>query len=162
MLLARTGVFFTVAALLWWLAGSRLVFINDEGIYLEGARRMFLGAAPYRDFFALTGPGVYWNLYLVFHLFGVSLPSARLLLICDVSLIAACLYWLGAMFQSRLLGVWLAWFYVAVLSADTSALLVNHRWDSAALIVLAVVLLVRASRSGRSPQPGQSCWRCRS
>ena len=88
-LLGAAGVFLAAAGLLWWLAGQRLVWINDEGIYLDGARRILAGQMPYRDFFVLTGPGTFWNVAVFFKLFGVSLASARALLIFDVALIAA-------------------------------------------------------------------------
>lgn len=144
------GVFALAAALLWWLAGQRLVFINDEGIYLEGARRMMAGEWPYKDFFALTGPGVYWNVYAAFQLFGVSLASARAVLVADLAGIAAGLFWLGAKLHSRALGYWLAAFWTLLLAADAGGLVVNHRWDSAALTVLAAVFFVQANRSGKA------------
>ncbi len=74
-LLGAAGVFVLTAALLWWLAGRRLVWINDEGIYLDGARRILNGQVPYRDFFVLTGPGAFWNVAAFFQLFGVSSSS---------------------------------------------------------------------------------------
>src|SRR5690242_7481235 len=111
-LLGAASVFVLTAALLWWLAGQRLVWINDEGIYLDGASRILSGQMPYRDFFALTGPGTFWNVAAFFRLFGVTLGSARALLILDLAIIAACLYWLAAELRSRALGFWLAWFFV--------------------------------------------------
>jgi len=143
------GVFAVAAALLEWLAGQRLAFINDEGIYLEGGRRILEGALPYRDFFVLTGPGAYWNVAAFFRVFGVSLAAGRLLLVLDVSLICACLYWITAKVHSRALGLWLAWFYLALLVGDASLLAVNHRWDSAALSVAAVALMFAGVRLGR-------------
>jgi hypothetical protein len=56
-----TGAVFLIAV------GDRLVFANDEGIYLEGAVRVFHGEAPYRDFFAITGPGTFRMLAALFH-----------------------------------------------------------------------------------------------
>lgn len=146
-LLGAASVFVLTACLLWWLAGQRLVWINDEGIYLDGARRVLAGQMPYRDFFVLTGPGSFWNVAAFFQLFGVSLASARALLVLDLALIAACLYWLAAEFRSRALGFWLAWFFVALLAGDAGDLVVNHRWDSAALSVVAVTLLACRSEN---------------
>ena len=146
-LLGAASVFALTAALLWWLAGQRLVWINDEGIYLDGASRILAGQMPYRDFFALTGPGTFWNVAVFFRLFGVTLGSARALLILDLAIIAACLYWLAAEFRSRALGFWLAWFFVALLAGDAGGLVVNHRWDSAALSILGVTLLAAGLRS---------------
>jgi hypothetical protein len=146
-LLSAAGVFALTAALLWWLAGQRLVWTNDEGIYLDGALRTLNGQMPYRDFFVLTGPGTFWNVAAFFQLFGVSLASARALLILDLALIAGCLYWLAAEFSSRALGFWLAWFFVALLVADAGDLVVNHRWDSTALSVAGVTLLTAGLRA---------------
>jgi len=143
-LLGAASVFAFAAALLWWLAGQRLVWIMDEGIYLDGARRMLAGQMPYRDFFVLTGPGTFWNLAVFFKMFGTSLASARALLVLDLALIAACMYWLAARFSSRALGFWLAGFFVALLAGDKDDLVVNHRWDSAALSTLGVTLLAAA------------------
>ena len=86
-LLGAAGVFLLASAFLWWLAGQRLVWIIDEGIYLEGARRILAGQIPYRDFFVLTGPGTFWNVAASFKIFGISLASARALLVLDLSLI---------------------------------------------------------------------------
>jgi len=147
-LLGAAGVFVLTAALLWWLAGRRLVWTNYEGIYLDGARRMRAGQIPYRDFFVLTGPGNFWNVAALFKLFGISLASARALLVLDLALIAACLYWLAAEFHSRGLGIWLAWLVVTLLAGDASGLVVNHRWDSAALSVAGVTVLAGGMRSG--------------
>ena len=153
-LLGAAGVFLLAAALLWWLAGQRLVWTSDEGIYLDGARRMLAGQMPYRDFFVLTGPGNFWNIAAFFKLFGVSLASARALLVFDLALIAACMYWLAAKFSSRALGFWLAWFFLALLSVDAGDLVVNHRWDSTALSVAGVTLLASAlcSETARPPR----------
>ena len=147
-LFGASVVFTFAAALLWWLAGQRLVWIMDEGIYLEGASRVLAGQMPYRDFFVLTGPGTFWNVAAFFKMFGTSLASARALLVLDVALIAACMYWLAAQFSSRILGFWLAGFFVALLAGDKDALVVNHRWDSAALSVAGVTLLAAGLRSG--------------
>jgi hypothetical protein len=142
-------VFATVALFLTWLIGNRLVLVNDEGIYLDGAVRLLQGSRLYRDFFALTGPGTFWNLALLFRFFGVSLAAARVLVIADLALIAACMYWLIAKFRSRQLAFWVCGCYVALLAADTSSLVVNHRWDSTACSLVAVACFVHGMRCGR-------------
>ncbi len=130
-------MFFATALALWWLVAHRLTIINDEGLYLFGGEHLMHGEFPYRDFFALTGPGVYWNVALLFRLFGVSLAVGRALLIADLALIAACIYWLTSKLHSHALGLWLTAFYLAILSADAGGLVINHRWDSGALLFLA-------------------------
>jgi hypothetical protein len=147
--LAQAAILFAAAAAwLWWLAGNRLTLVNDEGIFLDGAVRVLHGAVPYRDFFALIGPGEFWNLALLFRIFGVKLWAARLLLVADVALIAACMYWLLATLDSARLAAWICAFYLAVLSADSGVLVVNHQWDSGALILLAVCFFFHGQRGG--------------
>ncbi len=45
-----------------------------------------------------------------------------------------------------MLGFWLAWFFVALLAGNAGGLVVNHRWDSAALSVAGVALLAAGLR----------------
>ena len=142
-------VFFATALALWWLVAHRLTIINDEGLYLFGGEHLLQGDLPYRGFFALTGPGVYWNVAILFRLFGVSLAVGRALLIADLALIAACLYWLTAKLHSHALGLWLVAFYLAILSADAGNLVVNHRWDSGALLFLATCMFYHGLCSER-------------
>ena len=144
------GVFILAATVLWWLVARRLIMINDEGMYLYGAERLIHGALPYRDFFTLTGPGIYWNLGLAFRLFGVSLAVGRALLVIDLALITACIFWLTEKLQARWLGIWVAWFYLAMVSADPGNLTVNHRWDSAGLLILAVCIFYHGLKTGAS------------
>ena len=143
------GVFALTLVWIWWLAGARLVWINDEGIYLDGARRLLAGQALYRDVFVLTGPGAFWNLAVVFRLAGETLAAARAVLAVDIAVLAACMYWLAAKLHSRTLGWWLTWFFLALLSRDAGSLTVNHRWDSAAMAVLGVTLLFEGVASQR-------------
>ncbi len=142
-------MFFATALALWWLVAHRLTIINDEGLYLFGGEHLVQGELPYRDFFALTGPGVYWNVALLFRLFGVSLAVGRALLVADLALIAACIYWLTAKLHSHALGLWLTAFYLAILSADAGGLVINHRWDSGALLFAAACIFYHGLRSGR-------------
>lgn len=143
------AVFAMVAISMAWLAGNRLVLVNDEGIYLDGAVRLLHGSLPYRDFFALTGPGTFWNLAVIFHLCGVSLAAARVLLIVDLGLICACMYWMIARFHARALALWTCALYIALLAADRGSLVVNHRWDSTACGMLGVSCFVHGFQSKR-------------
>lgn len=149
-LAVAAAVFLASAALLWWLCGQRLIIVNDEGMYLEGARQMLSGVLPYRDFFALTGPGIYWDVALFFRLFGVTLGAARALLILDLAVVCAGMFWLAAQLGHRLAGAWVACFYLFSLAGDASGIVtVNHRWDSAALSTLAVCLTFQGVRTRR-------------
>lgn len=147
------AVFVCTALVLWWLFGQRLGITypkgtNDEGIYLDGARRILAGQIPYRDFFAYLGPGAFWNTAAAFAVFGVTMEAAHVLLVADVALITACLYWITAKLGGRTAALWLAAFYVADTASLRGTLGVNHRWDSGALLALAAALLLYASLSG--------------
>ncbi len=147
---ARTAaIFLGTTGLLAWLVGTRFILIPDEGIYLDGAARILQGSLPYRDYFALTGPGTFWNLALLFRLFGVSLAVAHALLIIDLSVICASMYWLVAKLHSRALAAWTCAFYLALLAADKGSLVVNHRWDSTACCMLAATWFVHGLTSER-------------
>jgi hypothetical protein len=52
--------------------------IGDEGSIVYGAQRVTEGAIPYRDFFEVIGPGMFYSLALWFTLFGTSWMASRL------------------------------------------------------------------------------------
>jgi len=136
-------VFVLVFSFMFWLVGHRLLLLNnDEGIYLDAGRRVAMGQAPYRDFFYLSGPGTPWAMGLSMRLFGVNLPAARLMLMFDISLMAALVFWM----TRRLAGngaapAVAAFLFVGFSVAQPSVLLPNHRWDSGAMALAAIVLV---------------------
>ena len=132
-----TGAVFLAAA------GNRLVFANDEGLYLEGAVRVFRGAAPYKDFFAITGPGTFWSLAALFRLFGVSLESARLLHAIELAVMTGLTYWITARLGRRLTAACAALLFAAMATGLPGGLVVNHRWESSALALGAIAFGVR-------------------
>ncbi len=135
--------FLLVFAFMFWLVGHRLILSNnDEGIYLDAGRRVASGQAPFLDFFYLSGPGTPWAMGLSMKLFGVNLPAARLMLMLDLSMMAALVFWMthrlapsspGAAFVA-------AFLFVGFSTAQPAVLLPNHRWDSGALALAAIVL----------------------
>ncbi|MFN7935374.1 MAG: hypothetical protein U0R19_18740 [Bryobacteraceae bacterium] len=135
---------------LWLVAGNLYIRLLDEGIYLEGAARIVDGQAPYRDFFALTGPGCFWLVAGLFQLLGVKLWVARLLPVTELALLAGAVFWLTARMTSRLFGALLAIAYLSLMAVNVDTMVVNHRLDSAALAVLAVA----ASSGGRPAMAG--------
>jgi hypothetical protein len=136
--------------LFWWLVGSRVDLFSDEGIYLDGARRILAGQAPYRDFFVLTGPGDFWNLALLFRLLGMTFAHARLLLVFDLAVLAGGLYWLTAQFASRQMAGVLTFGFVGLLAGNGGMLKVTHRWDSSAAALAGVILFWAGWQRGRT------------
>lgn len=137
-------IFLAAATALLFFHGNLLVFTNDEGIILEPAQRMLAGARPYVDFFAYMSPGSYWLQDAVFHAFGVSLWTARLLVILDFSLQCALIYWLTARLAGAKPAVAVPLAFAGFQIADPTFLTAQHRWDSATLALAGVCAAVAA------------------
>ncbi|MEP6756628.1 MAG: hypothetical protein ABJA67_14070, partial [Chthonomonadales bacterium] len=134
-------VFATCMGLILVHLYSRFHLALDEGIYLTSAHRVAQGQAPYRDFFALTGPLDFWLHGLVFKILGPSLAAAQAVLACELALLCAAIYWLTARFTTNWAAASTAALYLAMLLTSPYQLYVNHRWDSNTLIVLAAAAL---------------------
>ncbi len=148
--LTRPGVWVFLAALLLLLAahGNRLELgTNDEGIYLEGARRMLAGQRPYVDFFGYMTPGSYCVHWLAFWIFGLKMWAGRLPVILYFSLLTACVFGLTRRLAGGTAALLAALLFFAFNTADLSLLTAQHRWDSAALSLFAALLLVEAHAS---------------
>jgi hypothetical protein len=85
---------------LYWIAGDLLELSGDEGIYLEGGRRIAMGQVPYRDFFVWTGPLTFWIEGVLAHWSGMSLPWMRLPMILDIAFPAWAVYRLTSRYTS--------------------------------------------------------------
>jgi hypothetical protein len=120
---------------------DRLVSALDEGIYLEGAERIIAGQVPYRDFFVLTGPGSFWLQAGTLRLLGLSFIHARFILIMEVAFLAAAVFWCTAHLRGRKFAALTTFLFVAFETANPGVFTINHRWDSSALGVAAVMLL---------------------
>ena len=142
-------VFCVSFTLLFHLYGHRISLDIDEGIYLEGARRVVNGQVPYRDFFVLTGPGSFWLLAAVFQVFGVELSSARLLVAFDVAFITAGVYWLAVQSARRPYALLGALAFLSSLVALPTLLMVNHRWDSSMLATAALIAVAAGAKHQR-------------
>ncbi len=118
--------------------GDRVIPNADEGIYLQGGASVLRGALPYRDFFALTGPGNFWLVAALFQVFGVTLRSARLLTAFDISLMTGLSCWLVSRFAGRAMAVGTAVLVAAICLSSPGNAVVNHRWDSSAFALAAV------------------------
>ena len=100
----RAGVVFLCAfAYLAWVSASRFVLaLSDEGIYLDGGLRVLHGQMPYKDFFALTGPGTFALMAASLRVFGTTLAAARLPVLWDLAILTACVFWLVSTFSKTL------------------------------------------------------------
>ena len=150
-MLAKPGrvgclVFLCVFAFLYWTSAARLSLdYSDEGIYFDGALRMLHGQMPYKDFFALTGPGTFAMIWASIRIFGIRLAAARATVILDLALISACLFWLVSKLSGPLAAMLTTIAFVAFETCGRATVLANHRWDSAAWAMLATTLVFAAA-----------------
>jgi hypothetical protein len=133
---------------LYWIAGDVLRTAGDEGIYLEGGRRVALGEQPYRDFFAFTGPLTFWIQGILARASGMSLAIMQVPAVFDVAFLAWLIYWLTSHYAGALYSAGTALAFLAI-EAHPRLLVVNHRWDSAALAMAAIAAALSAHRNGR-------------
>jgi hypothetical protein len=139
--LAALIVFFLALPLLWLRFGHWFYLSIDEGIYLEGARRIADGRVPYRDFFVLTGPGTFWLYGAVFHFFGATLAPARFILSCELASMCAAISWLANRFAGAAFAMASAFLFLAMLQTSLYPLYVTHRWDSNTFALLSLVFV---------------------
>lgn len=132
------------------LNNPELQFFLDEGIYLDGARQVMEGAAPYRDFFALTGPGTFWLYGSIFNYTGLSYTTAHYWLYAEIATITAavyaCLFWVS---KSPLCAGITAGFYLAITVFSQYRIYINHRWDSLWLLSLSMMVWVYTVSNGK-------------
>ena len=140
--LTALAIFVALTPLLLVFHGNRFVATNDEGIILESAGRMLHGSRLYTDFFGYMSPGSYWLQTLIFRIFGVAMWTGRLIVIADVSLQCALVFWLTARIATRRAAVVAVAMFAGFQIADPNFLTTAHRWDSAtfALAGIAVAL----------------------
>ncbi len=149
---AAAAVFAFTGAWLYWLNARRFVLVGDEGIFVDGARRILDGQVPYRDFFIVMGPGTFWLQALALRIFGITLAASRAVTVLDLSILAACVFWLVSRVNAAY-AAWTAAVLVILETADPSLALPTHRWDSAALATL-VVTICAAQISSVRPHRG--------
>jgi 4-amino-4-deoxy-L-arabinose transferase-like glycosyltransferase len=143
-------VFFGAALFLFWTFGNRLTLgTNDEGIYLEAAWRILHGQKLYVDFFGYMTPGSYWTQVLAFRLLGMTQIAGRAPVIFYLSLDCALIYWLVARYASRAAGFVTSLLFLAFQTADATMVTAQHRWDSGALALASIALVVGAESEWR-------------
>ncbi len=136
-------VFALSFAFIWWLTADRLVFINDEGIFLSHAARIADGAVLYRDLFGLTGPASYWLLALMFKVFGVSLKTAHFILAVQVAAITAAIYSVTLRLADKTSAAIGAFAFLVFTASDPQMMTNNHRWDADTYAILGIVAIWR-------------------
>jgi hypothetical protein len=133
---------FIVALLLLWLRFGHWFYLDiDEGIYLEGARRVAASQVPYRDFFVLTGPGTFWLYGAVIRFLGATLANAHFVLCCELASMCAAISWLASRFAGAALAMASALLFLAMLLTSLYPLYITHRWDSNTFALLALVFI---------------------
>lgn len=141
---------FAVAALLSWkLTGNYFSAGIDEGIYLNGGRRIAAGERLYVDFFGFVGPVTYWLQAGLYRWFGNHLPELRLSTALSVGAIVAGIFQLGRYLAGTTCGVVGSVLWMAVWLDLPNRMEVNHRWVSMAFYALAMATLLR-ERDSRS------------
>lgn len=130
------------AAFLYLVLFRRYTAIEpDEGIILQGAQRVLHGQVLYRDFFSYFTPGSYYQLALLFKIFGSSMLVARTALAAYGGLLAVFTY----LMARRVCAQWSALLaaYLVTITCLPWRFLVLHNWDSTLWACAAVYCAVR-------------------
>jgi hypothetical protein len=139
-------VIFLIAAIyVWHLAGDLFSLGVDEGIYLEGGRRVARGEVPYRDFHVFTGPLTFWIEGGLARISHADIRAMRIPMALDVALLTWCVYRIAAQFAGSLFSAGLSLTFLVYIGR-VNRLVVNHRWDSGALAAAAIVAALAAER----------------
>jgi hypothetical protein len=144
--IGATAVFVLAGLWLWWMIDRRFLLTFDEGIFVDGSRRILSGQVPYRDFFILMGPGTFWLQALALRVFGMTLAASRAVMILDLAILAACVFWLVSRQLSVAYAAWTAAALVILETASQGITIPSHRWDSAALSTLAITICASEPR----------------
>src|ERR1700733_258089 len=135
-----TSVFVLAGLWLWWIVSRRFLLTFDEGIFVDGSRRILAGQVPYRDFFILMGPGTFWLQALALRVFGMTLAASRAVMLLDLAILAACVFWLVSRQLSVAYAAFAAGAMVILETASQGITIPSHRWDSAAFATLAITI----------------------
>jgi len=139
------AIFLAVLVLFVGLHANRVVATNDEGILLDAAQRVANGERPYVDFWTYMTPGSYWLQAILFKLFGISLLTARLIVIFDFALQCSLVFWLTSRIASIRAGLFATIAFLGFQMADPSFLTAQHRWDSTTWALAGIAIAVSAS-----------------
>jgi hypothetical protein len=145
-LIAGISVFLLSSILIFSLTADLFHPSLDEGIYLEGGHRVLLGQVPYRDFFAYTGPLIYWVQAALERIFGPDLRMLRLSTALAVGLTCLGTFWMAERFVGWKTGIAVALVFLGMRMPSFTHFTVNHRWLSTSLLTLAIAAALDATR----------------
>ncbi len=117
----------------------------DEGIYLEGGHRILQGQVPYRDFFAYTGPLVYWIQAALDTAFGSDMRMLRLSVILSVGLTCLGIFRMAERFAGWQNGIAVALVFLGMRMPSFQHFTVSHRWLSTCFMTLSIAVALEAA-----------------
>src|ERR1700735_4567936 len=126
--IGAAGVFVLACLWLLWIVGRRFLLTFDEGIFVDGSRRILSGQVPYRDFFILMGPGTFWLQALALRVFGMTLGASHAVLILDLAILSSCVFWLVSQRLGVAYGAWTAALMLILETAVPGITIPSHRW----------------------------------
>ncbi len=148
--LTQALLLFIVASLLTrYLCGCYFGASLDEGIYLNGGRRIADGQRLYLDFFAFIGPLIYWVQAALSSLFGNYLPSLRWSTSLSVGAICVGSFYCARSVAGSSAGLTGTLLWLGVWLDLPNRMEVNHRWLSSGFSALAIAALLGAPASSR-------------
>jgi len=143
--LASIAVFVATAIVMFLVTADIFYPSMDEGIYLEGASRLLAGQVPYKDFFAYTGPVVYWVGAALEALFGRDLTLLRLSVCFALGLTTAGLFGMTSLFRGWRAGLVATRIFFGFTIYSIYRFPIGHRWLSTGFFTLAAMLALYAA-----------------
>src|ERR1019366_1300280 len=129
------AVFFCACLCLWPLRDF-VKFDGDEGFVLVGAERILRGQIPYRDFSAFYTLGSFYQMAILFKLFGDSLTVARTALLGYAGIFASVTYLLTRRVYGRSVALFAA--TLLIFGCIPLNFMALHNWDSTLFALLAI------------------------
>ena len=143
------AVEFVVAVLLQIAVMDFHAWTYDESLSLYGAVRVLHGQVPFRDFWTLYPPGIFWTLAGMFRVFGVSVLCDRIVFIGSNAITAVAMVYV----LDRLTQRW----WLSRIAAGTALVWVSVRpsyafaiYPALAMILVATACMVRRWEGGRA------------
>jgi hypothetical protein len=127
---------------IWRMLGQFVGGALDEGIYLEGGRRVAGGERPYQDIFVMAGPVSYWAQAFLTLSLGNELVWQRLSVAMSIVGIVFGMVSIGSRITEKWFSVLAAGVWLSLIWGVPNRFEVNHRWNSMAFLCVAVGLLL--------------------